>query len=145
MGERCVGGFQRRRLDCRRWGETAVEDTSEAGAQFEAVVVEGEAVAGPLLTEEVGTRIPAVQRTEGRAVRGPSFVPPAGHAEHLAGELAKESAKRQDAAEKVVEAAEPEAAMAEATKAEAKSQSWANALYFSALGGPKTCVPQIAL
>ena len=27
----------------------------------------------------------------------------------------------------------------------AKSQSWANALYFSALGGPKTCVPQIAL
>ena len=28
---------------------------------------------------------------------------------------------------------------------EGKSRSWANALYFSALGGPKTCVPQIAL
>ena len=91
-------------------GETAVEGTTEAGAQLEAVVMEVEAVAGPLLSEEVvETRIPAAQRTEGREVIGPSFVPPASHAEYLARELAKESGKRQEAAVKVMEAAEAEA------------------------------------
>ena len=69
-----------------------------------------------LLLEVVEIRIPAVQRIEGREVTGPSFVLPASHAEYLVRELAKESGKRQEAAEKVVEAAEAEAAKAEAAE-----------------------------
>ena len=76
------------------------------------VEVEVEAVAVPILLEEaVETGIPAVQRIGGREEAGPSFVLPANHAEHLVGELAKESGKRQEAAEQEVATAEAEAAL----------------------------------
>ena len=87
-------------------GMTEVEGTSEAGAQPEAGAVRGVAVTKTLLQgEAVEAGISVVQWTEGSEMTGPFLVPPADHAEQLAGELARELSKGQGAVAVVVEAA----------------------------------------
>ena len=87
-----------------------MEGTVEARARVEAEKVGGEAQAGRLLLQRGAeeTRMPVAQGTEGSKMTGPFLVPPADHAEQLAGELARELSKGQGAATVVVEA---EAAM----------------------------------